>query len=94
MNNIVRTSIQSSTGGAVKATGGKVFWIAASAGATGGAFQIANAATDTTPDVYSGTVAANTAYFHGPFLPDGIDCPLGIYCDIDGSNIILTIGYT
>jgi hypothetical protein len=76
---------------AVKAGPGLVFWIAASAGATGGAFQISDALDDSN-DVFSAVMPATSVVFFGPFDPP-IVCATGIYADIPGTNVTLTVGY-
>lgn len=77
---------------AVKSTPGKVHWILASAGATGGAFQINDSTDDSGTDLISGVVGAST----GPHLLN-FDPPVefgtGIYADVPGTNVTLTIGY-
>ena len=76
---------------AVKSGPGLVFWIAASAGATGGAFQISDALDDSN-DVFSAVMPGSSTRYFGPFDPP-IYCDTGIFADIPGTNITLTIGY-
>lgn len=77
---------------AVKSAPGLVFWIAASAGATGGAFQINDSTADGGTDVFSAVMPATATQFFGPFDPP-IECKVGIFADIPGTNITLTIGF-
>jgi len=76
---------------AVKAAPGKVYWISASAAATGGAWQINDSTDDSGTDKIS---AVQPALSTTPILFDPpLECTVGIFADIPGSNITLTIGY-
>lgn len=85
------TSVKTSDG-AVKSGPGKVFWIAATAGATGGAFQLNDSLADGGTDLYSAVLPANSNHFFGPFDPP-IRFDTGIFADVPGTNITLTIAY-
>ena len=86
----VLTSIK--TADALVFTGqGKVYWVTASAAATGGAAQLNDSTDDGGTDKWSVVVAANTSQTHS-FDPP-MDFETGIYADIPGTNVTLTIGY-
>lgn len=78
--------------GAVKAAEGHVYWVAASAGATGGAFQLNDSLDDSGTDKLSVVMPASTTQFFD-FSDAPITFNIGIYADIPGTNITLTVGY-
>lgn len=86
----IETTAIKTSDGAVKDSDGFVHWILASAGATGGAWQISDAADDSN-DVISAVSPASSIVFMN-FDPP-LWCGTGIYADIPGTNITLTIGY-
>ena len=88
------TTVGTTAGGdkAVTANPGKVYWIAASAGATGGSFQISDAADDSN-DVFDIAMPANSVQ-HFNFGDAPIECHTAIYLDIPGTNLTVTIGHT
>lgn len=88
----VKTSIDTSDG-SVSTSPSKVLWVLASAGSTGGAWQLVDGDTDTGDDKLSGVSPANSMEFLD-FSNAPIDFNLGIFADIPGTNITLTIGYT
>lgn len=85
------TSIQTSDA-AVKAAAGVVYWVAASAGATGGAWQLNDSGDDSGTDLLSVVMPASTVQFFGPFDPP-IRFRTGIFADIPGTNITLTVAF-
>jgi hypothetical protein len=87
----VSTAVVSGTGAAVKSAEGKVYWITASAAATGGAAQINDSSDDSGNDVWDVLVGANTHTTH--LFDPPIPCASGIYADLEGSNIVFTVGY-
>ena len=60
--------------------------------ATGGAWQLNDSTDDGGTDIVSGVAAANTQTFLD-FSGFPIRFGTGIYADIPGSNITLTVGY-
>lgn len=76
----------------VKSGAGEVFWISVSAGTTGGAFQINDGTNDGGSDVYDTTVTASTGPWTVNFDPP-IQCKTGIFVDVPGTNLKITIGY-
>lgn len=77
--------------GLVNAGQSKVYWVTASATTTGGAAQLNDSTDDSGTDKWSVVVAATTSV-HYIFDPP-IDFALGVYADIPGTNVTLTIGY-
>jgi hypothetical protein len=91
MPNTEHTSILTSDG-SVKAGPGYVYWVLVSVAATGGAWQLNDSTDDSGTDMVSGVAAANTQTFLD-FSGFPIRFGTGIYADIPGSNITLTVGY-
>tara|TARA_Y100000361_G_C11031664_1_gene275141 strand:- start:301 stop:579 length:279 start_codon:yes stop_codon:yes gene_type:complete len=91
MPNTEHTSILTSDG-SVKAGPGYVYWVLVSVAATGGAWQLNDSTDDSGTDMVSGVAAANTQTFMD-FSGFPIRFGTGIYADIPGSNITLTVGY-
>ena len=89
----VSTSIGTSDT-SVKSGSGTLHWIIASAAGTGGAFQINDSTDDGGTDKVHGVVGANTGPHFMDFSNAGIEFNSGIYADIPGTNVTLTIGYT
>ena len=86
----VLTSIK--TADALVYTGqAKVYWVTASAAATGGAAQLNDSTDDGGTDKWSVVVAANTSTTH--VFDPAIDFDTGVYADIPGTNVTLTVGY-
>ena len=79
---------------AIKAGPGYVYWVLISVADTGGAWQLNDGLTDggSSSDVLSGVNAANTQTFMD-FSGFPIRFGTGIFADIPGSNITLTVGY-
>jgi len=76
----------------VRTGAGKVFWLAASAGATGGAFQLNDSLTDNGTDKFSIVLPANsvtTMYYFDP----PIKFANGIFVDVPGTNLIINVGW-
>ena len=90
-NNVSNTSILTSDGQATSYPA-KVYWLLVSAAATGGAWQLNDSTDDSGTDKVSGVAAANTQTFLD-FSGFPIRFGTGIYADIPGSNITLTVGY-
>jgi hypothetical protein len=91
MPNTEHTTILTSDG-QVKAGPGYVYWVLVSVVATGGAWQLNDSTDDGGTDIVSGVAAANTQTFLD-FSGFPIRFGTGIYADIPGSNITLTVGY-
>ncbi len=91
MPNTEHTTILTSDG-QVKAGPGYVYWVLVSVAATGGAWQLNDSTDDGGTDIVSGVAAANTQTFLD-FSGFPIRFGTGIYADIPGSNITLTVGY-
>lgn len=70
---------------------GLVFWMSVSAGATGGALQLNNSLDDSGTDLFDITMPA-TRQAHFLFIPP-LEFNEGIYLDIPGTNITVTVGY-
>ena len=87
----VVTSIDTSDA-AVKSAAGLVYWVVASAGATGGAWPL----NDSTADGGTDRVSAVSPATSRP-VRDVSQAPVkfesGIYADIPGTNVTLTVGY-
>ena len=70
-----------------------VHWVTHQAGATGGAWQLNDSTDDSGTDLLPGTTAASTGpatiHFDPPIL-----FKLGLYADIPGTNVTLTIGWS
>jgi hypothetical protein len=91
MTNIENTGIVTSDTSV--ATGLRVlYWIAVSAGSTGGAFQINDSTDDSGTDKINLTVAANSTLFidlsHAP-----LELKTGLYVDVPGTNVTVNVGY-
>jgi hypothetical protein len=91
MPNTEHTAILTSDG-EVKGGPGYVYWVLVSVVATGGAWQLNDSTDDSGTDMVSGVAAANTQTFLD-FSGFPIRFGTGIYADIPGSNITLTVGY-
>ena len=91
MPNTEHTTILTSDG-QVKAGPGYVYWVLVSVVATGGAWQLNDSTDDGGTDIVSGVAAANTQTFLD-FSGFPIRFGTGIFADISGSNITLTVGY-
>ena len=78
--------------GQVKAGPGYVYWVLVSVAATGGAWQLNDSTDDGGTDILSAVNAANTQTFMD-FSGFPIRFGTGIFADIPGSNITLTVGY-
>ena len=91
MPNTEHTSILTSDD-AAKAGPGYVYWVLVSVAATGGAWQLNDSTDDSGTDMVSGIAAANTQTFMD-FSGFPIRFGTGIFADIPGSNITLTVGY-
>ena len=85
-----RTTILTSDG-QVSASSGIVYWISASAAATGGAFQLNDSTDDSGTDLFSAVQAANTTTHY--LLDPPLQFATAIFADIPGTNITLTVGY-
>ena len=91
MPNTEHTAILTSDG-QVKAGPGYVYWVLVSVVATGGAWELNDSTADGGTDKVSGIAAANTQTFLD-FSGFPIRFGTGIFADIPGSNITLTVGY-
>ena len=76
----------------VKAGPGKVYWVSHFAGATGGAWQLNDSTDDSGTDMYSANTAENSSTEHLHFDPP-LTFEQGIYLDIPGTNVTVTVGY-
>ena len=93
-NNVSNTSILTSDGQATSYPA-TVHWVLVSAAATGGAWQLNDSTDDGGTDLVSGVQAANTSQFlrFGSENEGALVFGTGIYVDIPGSNITITVGY-
>ena len=91
MPNTEQTAILTADG-QVKDAPGYVYWVLVSVLATGGAWQLNDSTADGGTDKVSGIAAANTQTFLD-FSGFPIRFGTGIFADIPGSNITLTVGY-
>ena len=93
-HNTVDTAILSSDGQA-SANPGKVYWALISAVATGGAWELNDSTDDGGTDLISGLAPANSMTFlrFGAENEGALVFDTGIYVDIPGSNITITVGY-
>ena len=91
MPNTSKVSIQTSDG-AAKSSPGVVYWVAVSAGATGGAFQLNDSTADGGTDMLNLTVAANSTLFLD-FTGAPMMFGTGIFVDIPGTNLTVNVGY-
>ena len=91
MPNTEHTAILTSDG-EVKGGPGYVYWVLVSVVATGGAWELNDSTADGGTDKVSGIAAANTQTFLD-FSGFPIRFGTGIFADIPGSNITLTVGY-
>ena len=87
----VSTSIDASDA-AVMSAAGLVYWVVASAGATGGAWQLNDSTDDGGTDLVSAVSPANSMTFLD-FSQAPVKFESGIYADIPGTNVTLTVGY-
>ena len=78
--------------GAAKSSPGVVYWVAVSAGATGGAFQLNDSTADGGTDMLNLTVAANSTLFLD-FTGAPMMFGTGIFVDIPGTNLTVNVGY-
>lgn len=93
-HNTVDTTILTSDG-QVSSNPGKVYWVLVSAAATGGRWQLNDSTDDGGTDLVDGDAPANSMTFlrFGSENEGALAFGTGIYADIPGSNIILTVGY-
>ena len=93
-HNTVDTTILTADG-AVSSNPGKVYWVLVSAGDTGGAWQLNDSTDDGGTDLITGVEAANTTHFirFGALNDGALRFGTGIFADIPGTNITLTVGY-
>ena len=93
MPNTSAVSIQvTGAEGAAKSSPGVVYWVAVSAGATGGAFQLNDSTADGGTDMLNLTVAANSTLFLD-FTGAPMMFGTGIFVDIPGTNLTVNVGY-
>ena len=80
---------------AVKSSSGSVLWVLASAAGTGGAWQLNDSTDDGGTDLVSGVSPASSCTFirFGDVGGGAVKFATGIYADIPGTNVTLTIGY-
>jgi len=87
----VKTSVN--TADALIKTGpGHVYWVAVSAGATGGAFQLNDSTADGGTDRLDIAMPASTVQFFD-FSKAPISFNIGIFVDIPGTNLTVNVGY-
>lgn len=77
---------------AAKSAPGHVYWVAVSAGATGGAFQLNDSTDDSGTDKLNITMPASTTMFLN-FGEHPIEFLTGIFVDIPGTNLTVNVGY-
>ena len=73
-------------------TSAVVYWVAVSAGATGGAFQLNDSTADGGTDMLDLSVAANSTLFLD-FTGAPVHFKTGIFVDIPGTNLTVNVGY-
>ena len=93
-NNVSNTSILTSDGQATSYPA-TVHWVLVSAADTGGAWQLNDSTDDGGTDLISGLAPANSMTFlrFGAENEGALVFDTGIYVDIPGSNITITVGY-
>ena len=93
-NNVSNTSILTSDGQATSYPA-TVHWVLVSAAATGGAWELNDSTDDGGTDLVSGIAPANSMTFlrFGAENEGALVFDTGIYVDIPGSNITITVGY-
>jgi len=93
-NNVSNTSILSSDGQATSYPA-TVHWVLVSAVGTGGAWELNDSTDDGGTDLVSGVAPANSMTFlrFGAENEGALVFDTGIYVDIPGSNITITVGY-
>lgn len=87
----VQTSIQTADA-EVKSGEGRVYWVSASAAATGGAWQLDDGDGSGTIRL-SAVTGANTSV-HYDFTLAPLTFNTAIFADIQGTNVTLTVGFT
>jgi hypothetical protein len=70
-----------------------VHWVAVSAGASGGAFQLNDSTDDSGTDKLNLLMAATTTLFLN-FDPSPIEFKTGLYIDVPGTNVTVNVGWT
>ena len=70
-----------------------VWWVAVSAGATGGPFQLNDSTDDSGTDMLNLTMAATTTLFLN-FCMSPIEFKTGLYIDVPGTNVTVNVGWT
>ncbi len=78
--------------GAAKSSPGTVYWVVVSAGATGGRFQLNDSTADGGTDLIDANVPAASFTFLD-FTGAPIPFATGIFVDIPGTNLFITVGY-
>ena len=94
-HNTVDTAVLTSDGQA-SANPGKVYWVLVSAVATGGAWELNDSTDDGVTDLVKGVAPANSMTFlrFGAENEGALVFGTGIYVDIPGSNITITVGHS
>jgi hypothetical protein len=72
----------------------KVYWIMYKAGATGGAFQLADSVADGGTDLIDITVTADTAHPVMMTFDPPLEFKAGIFVDVPGTNVTVTIAWS
>ena len=70
-----------------------VYWLFVEAKATGGAWSLEDGTTDAGTAKLAGDILANTAYYFD-WTSRPLEFKTGIFLDIGGTNVTVTVGYS
>lgn len=76
----------------ITTTAGHVYWVGATAGATGGLCQRRDGAADSATSRFSVSMPANSVAYFGPFAPP-IPFATAILLDAPGTNLLVNVCY-
>ncbi len=76
----------------ITTTAGHVYWVGATAGATGGLFHLRDGTADSATSLFSVSMPANSVAYFGPFDPP-IPFATAIRLDAPGTNLLVNVCY-